>query len=106
MIRACTTTALSLAAFAVLVLSAEAATIEVTVAKMAFSPATITAKPGDTITWTNKDFVAHSATARDKSFDVIIPANGTGSLTVSAAGTFDYFCKFHPMMKGSVTVGE
>jgi plastocyanin len=83
---------------------ASAATIEVTIKQLVFAPAQISAKPGDTIEWVNSDFVAHTATARDKSFDVPIPANGKGSYTVTAAGTFDYYCRFHPMMKGQIQV--
>ena len=83
---------------------ASAATIEVTIKQLIFSPAQISVKPGDTIEWVNQDFVAHTATARDKSFDVQIPANGKGSFTVTTAGTFDYYCRFHPMMKGQVQV--
>jgi len=81
---------------------AYAATIEVTIKQLVFSPAQISVKAGDTIEWVNKDFVAHTATSRDKSFDVQIPANGKGRLTVSKAGTFDYYCRFHPMMKGQI----
>ena len=95
--------ALSLALIATAV-PARAATIEVTIKQLAFSPAQISVKPGDTIEWVNQDFVAHTATARDKSFDVAIPANGKGHLTASSAGTFDYFCRFHPMMKGQIQV--
>ena len=83
---------------------ASAATIEVTIKQLVFSPAQISVKPGDTIEWVNQDFVTHTATARDKSFDVQIPANGKGSYTVTTAGTFDYYCRFHPMMKGQVQV--
>ena len=83
---------------------AAAATIEVTIAKLAFAPAAITAHAGDTIEWINKDFVAHTATARDKTFDVMIPAGGKASLVVTGPGTFDYSCRFHPMMKGTISV--
>jgi plastocyanin len=83
--------------------SAQAATVTVTIEQMKFMPAEITAQVGDTIEWTNKDFVAHSATATDKSFDVVIPAHGSGSLVVKSAGDFAYFCRFHPMMKGKIT---
>lgn len=81
---------------------AEAAVVEVTIDHLAFAPATVSAHAGDTIEWVNKDFVAHTATARDKSFDVMIPAGGKGHLTVTAAGGVDYFCRFHPMMKGRI----
>lgn len=83
---------------------ARAATIEVTIKQLIFSPAQISVKTGDTIEWVNQDFVAHTATARDKSFDVPIPANGKGSYTVTIAGTFDYYCKLHPTMKGQIQV--
>jgi plastocyanin len=85
--------------------TAEAAEIEVTITKLAFAPAEIAVAPGDTIVWVNKDFVAHSATDRARSFDVMIPAHGKGTLVVEAAGTFDYFCRLHPMMKGKIQVG-
>jgi plastocyanin len=104
MLRQLITIAMLLTASAGIVAPAEAATIQVTIAKLAFSPAEITAKVGDTIEWTNNDFVAHTATARDKSFDVVIPAHGAGSVVIKAAGNVDYFCRFHPMMKGKIQV--
>jgi plastocyanin len=97
--------ALFLIASAGLIVPAGAATIDVTIVKMAFTPAETIAHVGDTIQWVNKDFVAHTATARDKSFDVVIPAHGTGTLTVTAPKTLDYFCRFHPMMTGKLLVG-
>ncbi|RVD47060.1 amicyanin, partial [Mesorhizobium sp. M2D.F.Ca.ET.140.01.1.1] len=41
-----------------------AATIEVTIDKLVFSPANIEAKVGDTIEWTNNDVIAHTATVK------------------------------------------
>jgi plastocyanin len=104
MLRKLAATAFLLTASAALIAPAEAATLQVTIAKMAFSPPEITAQVGDTIEWTNNDFVAHTATARDKSFDIVIPAHGTGSVVIKTVGTVDYFCRFHPMMKGMVAV--
>jgi plastocyanin len=92
----------SLVAVAVGPLPAAAATVTVTIENMQFTPAAVNVHVGDTVEWTNKDFVAHSATANDKSFDVIVPAHKSGTLVVKAAGDFAYFCKFHPMMKGSI----
>jgi plastocyanin len=43
---------------------ANAETIQVTIDKLVFSPVAVKAKVGDTITWTNKDIVAHTATVR------------------------------------------
>lgn len=83
---------------------AQAATIDIVMQNLVVKPVEVTAKVGDTIRWDNKDFVAHTATATDKSFDVMLPPGKTGSTVVTKVGTFDYFCKFHPNMKGKVTV--
>jgi plastocyanin len=80
-----------------------AATIEVTINKLVFSPASIQAKVGDTIVWANKDVVAHTATVKG-GWDVMIPAKSKGKVTLEAAGAVDYFCRFHPNMKGHVEV--
>lgn len=71
-----------------------------------FAPATITAKVGQTITWTNSDAIAHTVTATsDASFDSgTLEAGGTFSYVVKRAGTIDYVCDFHPGMTGTVTV--
>jgi plastocyanin len=55
---------------------ARADTIQVKMEKLTFVPPEITAHVGDTIEWVNSDFVAHTATARDGSWDVLIPVNG------------------------------
>ncbi|MDX8443281.1 cupredoxin domain-containing protein [Mesorhizobium australafricanum] len=82
---------------------ASAATIEVTIDKLVFSPASVQAKVGDTIEWTNKDILAHTATVKG-GWDVMIPAKSKGKVTLKAAGAVDYFCRFHPNMKGHVEV--
>lgn len=83
---------------------ARAETIKIEIKNLVFSPAAVTARVGDTIVWDNQDVFAHTATATDKSFDVMLPPKKSGSLKVTKAGTFDYFCKFHPNMKAKVTV--
>ena len=45
--------------------SAHAETIQVTISNLAFSPAEINAKVGDTIAWVNNDPFVHTATARN-----------------------------------------
>lgn len=81
----------------------KAETIEVTIDKLVYSPATIEAKVGDTIEWVNKDVVAHTATVKG-GWEVMIPPKKSASLTLKAAGPVDYFCRFHPNMKGHITV--
>jgi plastocyanin len=83
---------------------AHAATITVTIDKLVFTPAEVTAKVGDTIEWDNKDILQHTATATNGDWSVLLPPHKTGSVVVKKAGTFDYFCKFHPNMKGKITV--
>ena len=59
---------------------------------------------GDVIEWTNKDFVAHTATADDKSFDTgKVDTGQSKRVTVRKAGTFGYFCRYHAGMRGTVT---
>jgi plastocyanin len=68
-----------------------------------FSPEELKAKVGDTITWINRDIVAHTATARG-GWDVMIPANESASLVLTKAGIVEYYCRFHPNMKGRITI--
>ena len=83
---------------------ARAATIEISMQNLEVSPAAISAKVGDTIEWSNKDFVLHSATARNGDFDVNLPPNKTGSVVLKKAGTVDYYCRYHPNMKATINV--
>ncbi|ESY82061.1 amicyanin [Mesorhizobium sp. LNHC221B00] len=82
---------------------AAAATIQVTIDKLVFSPDVVEAKVGDTIEWVNKDVIAHTATVKG-GWEVMIPPRKSASLTLKAAGTLDYFCRFHPNMKGRLLV--
>ena len=84
--------------------SAHAATIQITMENLVFSPAEVSAKAGDTIEWTNKDIFAHTATARNGDFDVTIPPKKTVTLVLKKAGAIDYYCRFHPNMKATLTV--
>lgn len=95
--------AVSLALLAGGIGSAQAETITVTVDKMAFSPADISAKVGDTIEWVNKDSFAHTATVKN-GWEVMLPVKKSGSMVVDKAGTIAYICRFHPNMKGTITV--
>ena len=47
---------------------------------------------------------AHTATARNKDWDVAIPAKGVGHVMLKHAGDVDYFCRFHPNMTGRISV--
>ena len=86
--------------------SAHAAVIQIKIKDMAFAPAQVSAQVGDTIEWTNADFVAHTATARDGAWDIMLPPNATRSVVLKTAGTVEYYCRFHPNMTGQVTIAR
>src|SRR5437773_2395847 len=84
--------------------SADAATVQITMENLVISPAEATAKVGDTVEWINKDIFAHTATARNGDFDVTMPPNNTVTSVVKKAGTVEYYCRFHPNMKATLVV--
>ena len=83
---------------------AHAATIQITIDKLVYAPAEVSAKVGDTVEWVNKDILAHTATARNGDWEVMIGPNKTGQVVLKKAGAVDYTCKFHPNMTGRITV--
>jgi plastocyanin len=71
---------------------------------LVIAPAEASAKVGDTIEWVNKDIFTHTATARNGDWDVTMPPKKTVTLVLKRAGTIEYYCRFHPNMKASLTV--
>ena len=72
-----------------------------------FSPGTINVTVGTTVTWTNRDGIAHTVTSDTGVFDSgTLNNNGVYSYTFNTAGTFPYFCVLHPGMTGSVVVSQ
>ncbi len=82
---------------------AHAETVKVTIEKLAYEPAEIHVKVGDTIEWINNDILAHTATVKG-SWEVMIPPKATASRRMDNALDSDYFCRLHPNMKGHITV--
>ena len=84
---------------------ARGATHAVAIADFAFSPATLAIAAGDTVTWTNEDAVAHTATSTTGAFDSGLLDQGESfSLTFTTPGTYDYLCTPHPSMTGRIVV--
>ena len=96
--------AATLTALAVTAPAAFAADYIVVIDKMQFGPVPAELHPGDTITWQNDDIFRHSATARDESFDVDLPAKSSVKMVVGDVGSVEFFCKFHPGMKGILVI--
>jgi len=78
-------------------------TVHVTIDKLAFQPAEIEVKAGETIEWTNRDPFAHTATVKG-GWEVSIPPGKSASHVVTADDSVDYYCRFHPNMKGRIKV--
>ena len=77
--------------------------LNVTIQNFSFSPAILSVKAGDTVTWTNQDPMQHTVTGNG--FQSKPLSNGqTYSFTFNTAGTFDYHCSIHPSMTGRITV--
>jgi plastocyanin len=79
---------------------------DVIVAGFAYGPASLRVPAGTAVTWTNEDGAAHTVDA---------PAGSgprSGSIASGEAyrfefaepGSYEYFCAFHPSMKGVVEV--
>jgi plastocyanin len=77
---------------------------KIKIGNLAFTPAEITLRVGDTVEWVNDDFIDHTATANDGDWDVTVLAGKSARLQLTAAGTFEYFCRFHPNMTAAIHV--
>jgi plastocyanin len=82
------------------------AAIQITMENLVISPAEMSAKVGDTVEWVNKDVLAHTATARNGDFDVMLPPNKTGSFVLKKAGSVEYYCRFHPNMTATLKIDQ
>ncbi|MEK9501229.1 cupredoxin domain-containing protein [Gaopeijia maritima] len=70
---------------------------------MAFHPAELRVAPGDTVTWTNRDFVPHTATAPDSAWTSPPLAKGESwQMVVRAPGRGTYICAYHPTMRATL----
>lgn len=70
-----------------------------------YLPDTLRASPGDTVVWTNRDLVPHTATddgGRWDSGDVATAASWR--MVAGEKGVHPYHCAFHPPMKAVLVV--
>jgi plastocyanin len=84
--------------------TALAAQHTVTIDGLKYVPETLTVKPGDTVTWVNKDPFPHTVTAPGKFDSRGIPADGKWKYVARKAGRYDYICTLHPNMKATLVV--
>jgi plastocyanin len=76
----------------------------IAIAAMHFGALPAGLKVGDTIVLVNRDIVAHTATARDHSFDVVMQPQQSARVTLRHAGAIAFYCRFHPTMQGILNV--
>lgn len=77
----------------------------ITISGMAFGDP-LTVSPGATITIVNKDTVEHSVTSKpDAGFSTDIDGGEQKTFTApTQPGVYPFVCKYHPNMKGTLTV--
>jgi plastocyanin len=71
---------------------------------MKYAPETLEVAPGDTVTWTNRDFLPHTVSAGKAIESGTIDANGSWKYVARQKGEFDYICRLHPGMRGRLVV--
>ena len=97
--------AIAAALFCLAALTAQAADTQVTIDNFTFNPPRLTVKVGTTVTWTNRDDIPHTVTAKTLAFiSKALDTDDTFSFTFAQAGSYAYFCSLHPHMTGTIVV--
>ena len=76
----------------------------IVIERMRFGPVPANLRAGDTILWVNRDMFRHTATARDRSFNVDLAPGARARTVLRRNGTIDFYCVYHPGMTGRLAV--
>ena len=81
----------------------------VSIKGFAFNPAQVNVTKSGTVTWTNDDGTTHTVTSGvpgtpSGKFNQSMDAGKTFSFTFTDTGTYEFFCKIHNSMRGTITV--
>lgn len=80
----------------------------VTYKNFAVSPTSVEVKAGEAVAFKNDDSQQHTVSGGRPGakgpFDQKVDGGQTTQVVFDTAGTFDFFCEFHPSMTGKVTV--
>ncbi len=80
---------------------------QVVIERFTFAPAELRVAVGTTVTWTNKDSVAHTVTSREGAWGSrLLQQDERYSYTFAKEGVYDYACSPHPSMQGRIIVGN
>lgn len=86
--------------------AAQSRTHTIVMQKMKFGAVPTDLRKGDVILWVNHDIVPHTATARNRSFDVTIQPRQSARTVVRQAGTIPFYCRYHPAMHGTLVAAR
>ncbi|GLW26647.1 hypothetical protein DI270_029395 [Microbispora triticiradicis] len=77
----------------------------IAIKNFAFTPDVLTLAPGDTVTFVNQetDGTVHAIRGDFTSPD--LPPGASFMVTVATAGSYNYYCSFHPYMTGIINAG-
>jgi len=76
-----------------------------TMQNIAYNPTSLSVATGGTVSLDNKDSVTHTFTVDGQNVDVTVDGGTTGSASIDIpAGSYDFHCKIHPSMTGTLTV--
>lgn len=78
--------------------------VSVAIADFKFDAVEVRVAVGGSVTWTNEDDQAHTATSSGNFDAGAIDAAQSSTVEFPTAGTFTYICSFHPFMTGTVVV--
>lgn len=71
-----------------------------------FTPTTLFAEPGETITFVNRDDFEHNITANDWGHFGDLQAGDRYTTSFKTDGIYAYACTYHPGMSGAIVVGR
>lgn len=78
----------------------------VTIQDFSFSPSITTINIGDSISWLNQDGTEHSTTQDANLWSSDLAGGESFSRKFTTPGTFNYHCRFHSSMTGTIVVNQ
>jgi plastocyanin len=97
--------AICLAVFPAALAHAAGKTHTVRIEGMKFVPERLEVIAGDTVVWTNKDFLPHTVTASEAKVESgELAPNKRWRFVAKKKGEMPYICRLHPVMKGMLVV--
>lgn len=83
---------------------AEPTTHTIEIRRMAFHPAELRVRAGDTVVWMNRDVVPHNIADPAAWTSPTLDEGERWELVVEDSGALDYICNLHPVMEGRLIV--